>query len=230
MTAYRRSSGTATIGSVSKGDVCYSLAVSGSRTQIIYPISGGYKMGWVATSSIPGNNNTNTKFQYPMKNAYCTWSTKTDMSWSGRNYSSSRPDRPDHVGIDIYGTNGTVYAAANGKVVACSSSNSGANGRYVVIEHTLGGKKIYSFYAHLASLNVSKGSTVTTSTKIGTAGGSGYGKNNAYGTHLHFAITDTLMSNGNYVGYSSTFSGNKKTHNGITFYNPVYVITYNKLP
>jgi len=44
--------------------------------------------------------------------------------------------------IDIYGTKGEVYAASAGKVVAHSTSNKGANGRYVIIEHNLNGKII----------------------------------------------------------------------------------------
>lgn len=178
------------------------------------------------TSSTPAASS----WQLPMKNAYCTWKTKTDMSWSGYNYSSSRASRPDHLGIDIYGTSGKVYAAANGKVVAASSSNSGANGRYVIIEHTLNGKKVYSFYAHLSSVLVSTNTPVTKNTQIGVAGGSGYGKNNAYGTHLHFAIVDTLWSKGNYYGYANSFTGNKMTYQGVTYYNPVYVINNNRLP
>ena len=233
MTAYRRCSGDSKIGSVSKNDICYSVATSGSRTQIIYPISGGYKMGWVATSSIPKNNEpapTSSTWQLPMKNAYCTWTTKTDMSWSGYNYSSSRPSRPDHLGLDIYGTSGKVYSATDGKVVAVSTSNSGANGRYVIIEHTINGKKVYSFYAHLSSVLVSKNMHVTKNSQIAVAGGSGYGKNNAYGTHLHFAIVDTLWSKGNYYGYADSFTGNKKTYQGVTYYNPIYIINNNRLP
>ncbi|MBQ8227569.1 MAG: M23 family metallopeptidase [Clostridia bacterium] len=67
MTAYRRSSGSATIGSVSKGDVCYTLATAGSRTQVIYPISGGYKMGWVASSSVPSTSLVNVTSSFAGK-------------------------------------------------------------------------------------------------------------------------------------------------------------------
>ena len=167
---------------------------------------------------------------YPMKNIYCTWKDKTDMSWSGRNYSSSRKDRPDHLGIDVYGTSGNVYAASGGKVVACSSSNKGANGRYIIIEHSLDGKKIYSFYAHLSTIKVKKGDSVSKGENIAKAGGSGYGKNDSYGTHLHFAVVDTLWSSGGYYGYADTFSGDKKKYENVTYYNPVYVIKNESLP
>lgn len=47
ITAYRRSSGNAELGYISKGDVYYEIATKNTRTQVIYPISGGYKMGWI---------------------------------------------------------------------------------------------------------------------------------------------------------------------------------------
>lgn len=231
--------GSSSYGSVAKNDTVYKVGTSGNYTLVIYQAKSGsraYKAGWVSTSdynnvlkgSSSSSSASSSAWQFPMKNAYCTWSTKTNMSWSGYNYRGN--SRTDHLGIDIYGTNGAVYAASAGKVVACSSSASGANGRYVIIQHNLNGKTVYSFYAHLASVNVSKGNQVTTSTKIGTAGGSGYGSNKYYGTHLHFAIVDTLWSGGGYYGYAPSFSGNKKYYEGVTYYNPVYVINNNRLP
>lgn len=47
ITTYRRSSGSAALGYISKGDVCYTISESGNRRQIIYPIKGGYKLGWL---------------------------------------------------------------------------------------------------------------------------------------------------------------------------------------
>lgn len=48
-TAYRRSGGSDTIGSVSNGDVCVKVASENGRTQVMYPVSGQgyYKMGWI---------------------------------------------------------------------------------------------------------------------------------------------------------------------------------------
>lgn len=174
------------------------------------------------------NNTQTNNWQMPMDNAYCTWRSKETWSWG--TYTNNSSSRDYHIGIDIYGTNGTVYAANAGKVVAASSSASGANGRYIIIQHMIDGKTIYSFYAHLNSLNVSVGQTVSTGEKIGVAGGSGYGKNNYYGTHLHFAVVDALWSGGTYYGYATYFTGDKVTYSGVTYYNPLYVINYNKLP
>lgn len=48
-TAYRRSGGSETIGSVSSGDACVKVASENGRTQVMYPVSGQgyYKMGWI---------------------------------------------------------------------------------------------------------------------------------------------------------------------------------------
>ena len=169
-------------------------------------------------------------WRMPMDNAYCTWDSKETMSWG--TYTNRSGDRDYHIGIDIYGTDGKVYAAADGKVVACSNSNNGggANGRFVVIQHTISGRTVYSFYAHLASMDVKDGQPVMKGTQIGIAGGSGSGRDDNYRTHLHFAIIDTLNTKGGYDGYSTKFSGNKVVHKEMTFYNPVYVIENNALP
>lgn len=240
-TTYRMSSssGVTSYGSIAKNDACTMLGshTVGGRTYYptIYPISAGtynkvsgvrYKLAMAVTA--PSTGSTSSGWRMPMDNAYCTWSSYSNMSWG--TYTSRSGDRDYHLGIDIYGTGGNVYAAADGKVVAYSNSSSGANGRYIIIQHTISGKTVYSFYAHLSYANVYKGQTVSKGTRIATAGGSGYGKNNAYGTHLHFAIVDTLWSSGGYYGYATWFSGNKVTFEGVTYYNPVYVINNNRLP
>ncbi|MBE6755667.1 MAG: M23 family metallopeptidase [Ruminococcaceae bacterium] len=239
-TTYRRASTSLKAGSISKGDKVYKLAVSGSYTQVLYNIGSasnpsGWRMAWVTTSqynNLKGSTTTTTKqtssaWDYPMKNAYCTWRSYSNMSWAS--YTNNSSARDYHLGIDIWGTNGYVYAAADGKIVASSKSPNGANGRFIIIQHTLNGKTVYSFYAHLASLNVTSGK-VSRGQKIAVAGGSGYGKDNYYGKHLHFAIVNKLNSNGSYYGYSTYFTGNSTTYSGTTFYNPVYVIKYDRLP
>ncbi len=45
VTAYKRADGKEACGSVSAGDTCYKLSESGDYKQVIYPVSGGYKMG-----------------------------------------------------------------------------------------------------------------------------------------------------------------------------------------
>ena len=52
-TAYRRSSGSETIGSISQGDTCLKISTANGRTQVAYPVNGQgyYKVGWIETSS-----------------------------------------------------------------------------------------------------------------------------------------------------------------------------------
>lgn len=45
-TTYKRKNG-ASYGYISKGDTVYTVATDGKWTQVIYPVSGGYKMGWI---------------------------------------------------------------------------------------------------------------------------------------------------------------------------------------
>lgn len=51
-TTYKRSSGSTTYGSISKGDAVYVLETSGSRTRIIYPVSGGWKIAWANNTDL----------------------------------------------------------------------------------------------------------------------------------------------------------------------------------
>lgn len=242
VTTYKGPSTALRSGSVAVGDKVYKLGTSGGFILIVYDAASGarrFKAAFVtaadyerirggASSDTPSASSRSAAWDFPMKGAYCTWRSATNMSWASYNKNSS--GRNYHLGIDIYGSNGTVYAAADGRVVAASSSTSGANGRYIILQHTLSGRTVYSFYAHLGSVSVSVGQNVSRGTKIGVAGGSGYGKNNAYGTHLHFAVVDTLWSNGRYYGYASSFSGNKVRYEGVTYYNPVYLVNNDRLP
>lgn len=47
LTAYRRSTGTATIGSVYASDSVIIIGSVNNRTQVLYPTNSGYKLGWV---------------------------------------------------------------------------------------------------------------------------------------------------------------------------------------
>lgn len=83
--------------------------------------------------------------------------------------------------------------------VASASTNSSVasqlSSRLPLVTYVMplsGAAKVYSFYAHLASLKVGKGQTVSKGNKIAVVGGSGNNSNSAYGTHLHLAIVDTL--------------------------------------
>jgi murein DD-endopeptidase MepM/ murein hydrolase activator NlpD len=85
-----------------------------------------------------------------------------------------------HKGIDIARPSDyTIKAADNGVIV--SAGYDGGYGNKIVIDHQNGYRTVY---AHLASMNVSKGQTVSRGSKIGVMGRTG----NSTGVHLHFEV------------------------------------------
>lgn len=89
-----------------------------------------------------------------------------------------------HNGIDIAGTIGTPIIAARGGTVTLVRGGSGWNGgygNYVVVSH---GNGIQTLYAHMNSITVSQGETVTTGQQVGTLGNTGQ----STGPHLHFEV------------------------------------------
>lgn len=87
-----------------------------------------------------------------------------------------------HGGIDVAPTGGAtppIYAARIGKVVQ-TVPNHEVGGNYVVIEHD----GYWTYYGHLANIQVSMGQQVTTDTIVGICGATGL----ATGVHLHFEV------------------------------------------
>ena len=160
-----------------------------------------------------------SSWRYPTSDCYVCGN-----DWGS--YYKARPSRPYHAGIDVKSKNGStkIKAAADGTVAGVGYNS--ANVNYVVLKHRLSGKTVYSFYAHLKSYCVKKGQKVRKSDKIGKIGNTG---SSSCGVHLHFAITDTYKA-GSYYGYVNVKSGNKRKYNVVTYYNPHYVISKNKLP
>ena len=90
-----------------------------------------------------------------------------------------------HMGVDISSSNKTItiYPIAVGQV---SAKYYDAYGALVLkIRHNVGGRIIYSTYAHLSSWSVSVGQTVNLNTPIGRMGNTGY----STGPHLHLELT-----------------------------------------
>ncbi|WP_332328043.1 MULTISPECIES: transglycosylase family protein [unclassified Streptomyces] len=85
-----------------------------------------------------------------------------------------------HTGVDFSAPSGsTVRAVGAGTVV--SAGWGGSYGNQIVIKHADGR---YSQYAHLSSLSVSAGQSVSGGQQIGLVGSTG----NSTGPHLHFEI------------------------------------------
>lgn len=246
-TTYRMSSSSKvkSYGSISNGDKCVVFGthiVNGTTYYVtVYPISrtkvnGVYVNYKIALSTNSGESNKKVNVETNNAKAF-------QMPLKGNVVITQKYGKSGHLGIDMKSTNdSSVYAFAAGKVVATGlngtgtdasvTSNPKGNGYYVVIEHTINNKTVYSMYGHLkkGSIEVEVGQNVKAGEKIATIGNTG----NSTGTHLHFAIANTKRA-GSYYGYTSsqsTFSANsmKESRTGITFYNPDYVIKNGKLP
>ncbi|MFJ8922209.1 LysM peptidoglycan-binding domain-containing M23 family metallopeptidase [Streptomyces sp. NPDC102415] len=114
---------------------------------------------------------TGSGWAAPVENPNVT----TQYRASGASWSSGY-----HTGSDFQAASGaSVRSIGPGTVV--SAGWSGSYGNEVVIQHSDG---MYSQYAHLSSLEVSAGQTVTGGQQIGLSGTTG----NSTGPHLHFEV------------------------------------------
>jgi peptidoglycan hydrolase-like protein with peptidoglycan-binding domain len=86
-----------------------------------------------------------------------------------------------HTGIDYPAAAGTRVAAAGRGCVTFAGWDSGGYGKLVVVGHRLG---MTSYYAHLSSIAVSRGTCVVAGSRIGRVGTTG----NSTGPHLHFEL------------------------------------------
>ena len=84
-----------------------------------------------------------------------------------------------HTGIDLVGNNKTVYSVSDGKVIMAKAY--GDYGNAVKVRDENG--KIF-LYAHLKSISVKVGQSVSRVTKIGIMGSTG----NSTGPHLHIEM------------------------------------------
>jgi murein DD-endopeptidase MepM/ murein hydrolase activator NlpD len=86
-----------------------------------------------------------------------------------------------HTGVDFPVAAGATIAAAGRGCVSFAGWSSGGYGNLVVIEHRLG---MTSWYAHLSSIGVRRGTCVVAGDAIGRAGSTG----RSTGPHLHFEL------------------------------------------
>lgn len=99
----------------------------------------------------------------------------------------SSPYGPSHpLGMDIDGyrlAGAPIAAATSGTVVFAGGNACCSYGLYVVVMSPGG---IETLYAHLSSIVVTQGQTVSQGEELGVIGSSGY----STGTHLHFEVID----------------------------------------
>lgn len=148
-------------------------AKSGQATPAADPAPSGTASADAPSTGTPSTG-TSSGYTLPVASS----SVGTGYKVAGSMWSSGY-----HTGVDfVIPTGTTLKSIAAGTVV--SAGWGGAYGNQVVIQHADGK---YSQYAHMSSLSVSAGQTVTEGQQIGLSGATG----NVTGPHLHFEIRTT---------------------------------------
>lgn len=155
-----------------------------TATEVPHPGSG--ILAWPFSSSVMQHCET---LQNALKNPYCV------TQYFGKTaFSTANPqvyNGMGHDGIDIGVPIGTpVLAALSGTVIGTGNTDLVRDtrgrqcysfGKWVMLKHDNG---LATLYAHLSSIEVSKGQTLTTGQEVGISGMTGY----ATGPHLHFGV------------------------------------------
>lgn len=139
------------------------------------------------------------RFNSPLRTA---WNHKGDLE-------NLQLDYDEHTGVDFAPNRDAkdinVYAIADGTVAKIQPNNGQDHGMgaTIIIEHVIGGQKLYAVYAHLAAIatTLTEGSVVSKGSVIGEVGNSAYGCQNNWrvgddgcdsknpnDTHLHFEL------------------------------------------
>lgn len=89
-----------------------------------------------------------------------------------------------HKGTDLSSSNPSepIYSITSGTVTSVSYDSD--YGNLVAVTSNINGQMVTHAYAHMSSVNVSVGQTVTSSTQLGTMGNTGM----SYGSHLHLQM------------------------------------------
>lgn len=121
-----------------------------------------------------------TRIVFPLPEG--TWVRTSPFGWRADPFSG---ERAFHSGTDLAAADGTpIYAVADGIVTFAGTR--GGFGGLVIIEHTVGGQRVASYYPHQweSSILVTTGQTVTAGQQIGAVGSAG----RSTGPHLHLQI------------------------------------------
>ena len=116
--------------------------------------------------------------QWPLDNVFVTQQFGSTVD-SVRLYASG-----SHDGVDFRAQTGTAIKASLGGTVQEVNHGAVQNcqyGKWVLVRHDNG---LTTLYAHLSTINVSKGDAVATGQVVGYSGTTGY----ATGPHLHFTV------------------------------------------
>lgn len=226
------SGGYYSAGSVSTGEAVTDLAYEENGYRLIeYDVSGtSYKKRayCLATNlnitSSGDNSNTGdagdmANYKTYIQNQYIPTGFPMAGAVVTQGFNDKTTNHKGHLGYDLYISTLKVVPLFAGTVVNIKSTNTGGNGRTVCVKHTVNGTTFYSTYCHLKSISVSVGNTVTTSTQLGVMGGSGYGSDSYYGTHVHVCAYTGSPTTDPY-GYCA--SGGTQTFEATTSYANAY--------
>ncbi|MBT1090421.1 M23 family metallopeptidase [Streptomyces sp. Tu102] len=167
------------------------LAVGGKKAATTAPKSSPSKPSSASKSSAKDSSAAKPAAPKKATAAAETTSTVNDFSaplsgaslGTGYKVAGSMWSSGYHTGVDFAAATGTPLKAVGAGTVV-SAGWGGAYGNQVVIQLADG---YYAQYAHLSSLSVSSGQTVTAGQQIGLSGATG----NVTGPHLHFEIRTT---------------------------------------
>jgi len=108
-----------------------------------------------------------------------------------------KPVERDAAGVPL----DVVQAAADGVVAYVSDDPRASNyGRYLVVQHNISGSPYFTLYAHLASVAVGVGQSVSQGSTLGILGYTGAGIDRER-AHVHFEFN--MMLTRNFAGYAS---------------------------
>lgn len=183
-TTYKWSTGSATYGYISKGDLIllYCAADQNGRYRVIYPTASGYKYAWVNVSDsdrIRGLSSESTGSGQKMSEAlYQNSSARLTCGFNG--YKNTKGM---HEGIDFALTQGSsVYALAAGEVINVISGAHGSNGLSQIAVYMPSLDKTV-IYLHAAPL-VSVGQYISRGQVIGTQDWCGLSSSSSSHTHV----------------------------------------------
>ncbi|MFT3799059.1 M23 family metallopeptidase [Microbacterium sp.] len=111
-----------------------------------------------------------------------TWTRTSPFGWRDDPITG---ERRFHAGSDFAAADGTpILAVADGVVTFAGPS--GGYGNLIIIEHTVGGQRVASYYGHMwdTGIHVTVGETVAAGQHIGDVGSDGH----STGPHLHLEI------------------------------------------
>lgn len=162
VTAYRRSTGGATIGTVYASDRVIIVSNANGRTQVIYPCSGGYKIGWVqGTYTLNSNPQSNN----PRGNNPQGWidsvtsSARSQITVRGWAFDKDSPGTA--LAVHVY-VGGPVGSGAPGYAITANTSRPDVHkvygcGNYHGIDRTINVARTGTQTVYIYAINVGGG-------------------------------------------------------------------------